>query len=177
MTGPLFIRRYRSEDWAACRALFEGNIPTFFTEAELATFEEYLERPEGPYLVIENATGQPVACGGVAFRGAGEVSLCWGMVDVHRHREGIGRVLVQVRLALASRLPGILRAYTKTADGNVPFFEREGLRPVSVIEGYFRPSQLLMCELDAARRSEFEARLAALLAQGHRVEDGLLPER
>ena len=177
MTGPLFIRRYRSEDWAACRALFEGNIPAFFNLAELALFEEFLGQLPGPYLVVEDATGRPVACGGVALRGGGEASLCWGMVDAPRHREGIGSVLVRVRLALVGRLPGIVRVYTKTADGNVSFFEREGLRPVSVIEGYFRPSKLLVCELDAARRSELESRLAAVLAKGHRVEDGVLPER
>jgi hypothetical protein len=175
MTAPLFIRRYRPEDRAACRALFAGNIPAFFVEEELAMFEQLLEQPQGPYLVVEDPSGRPVACGGLALRRDGDVTLCWGMVDIHRHRQGIGRVLVRVRLALAVRLPGVSCVFTKTADGNVSFFEREGLRPVSAIEGYFRPSTLMRCELDAARRAEIESRLVALLAQGHRVEDGVLP--
>lgn len=175
MTAPLFIRRYRPEDRAACLALFAGNIPAFFNTVEFTMFEEFLGQLPGPYLLIEDAIGQRVACGGVAFRGPGDVSLCWGLVDVHRHREGIGSVLVRVRLALAERLPGISRVFTKTSDENVSFFEREGLRPVSVLEGYFRPSKLLLCELDAARRAEIQSRLADVLARGHRVEDGLLP--
>jgi hypothetical protein len=175
MTAPLFIRRYRPEDRAACLRLFEGNIPAFFTGEERVMFEGFLGKLPGPYLVAEDPSGQLVVCGGMSFRSDGDVTLCWGLVDAPRHKEGIGTVMVRVLLALACRLPGVACVFTKTSDENVSFFEREGLRPVSVIEGYFRPSKLLRCELDAARRAELESQIAALSAQGHRMEEGLLP--
>jgi hypothetical protein len=174
MAAPFFIRRYRPEDREACLALFEGNMPLFFVEPERALFEAFLGERPGPYLVVEDSTGQPVASGGLAFEGGGDVRLCWGLVNAERHREGIGTFLVRVRLAVACRLPGILRVATKTWDGNVSFFEREGLRPVSPIEGYYRPSHRLLCELDAPRRAIIEERFSAQLARGHRVEEGLL---
>jgi hypothetical protein len=176
MTAPLFIRRYRPEDREACLALFEGNMPAFFVGPERALFEACLRELPGPYLVVEDSAGQPVACGGLAFEGGGDVRLCWGIVRAERHREGIGTFLVRVRLAVACRLPGILRVSTKTWDGNVTFFEREGLRPVTPIDGYYRPSHRLLCELDAPRRAIIEERFSALLALGHRVEDGLLTQ-
>jgi hypothetical protein len=174
MKAPLFIRRYRPEDREACLALFAGNMPVFFVEPERALFEAFLRELPGPYLVVEDSTGQRVASGGLALEGTGDVRLCWGLVQAERHREGIGTFLVRVRLAVACRLPGILRVATKTWDGNMTFFEREGLRPVLPIEGYYRPSHRLMCELDAPRRAIIEERLSALLARGHRVEEGLL---
>jgi hypothetical protein len=174
MAAPLSIRRYRPEDREACLSLFEGNMPLFFVKPEQALFEAFLGELPGPYLVVEDSSGRLVACGGLALEGAGDVRLCWGIVRAERHREGIGTFLVRVRLALACRLPGIHRVSTKTWDGNVTFFEREGLRPVTPIEGYYRPSHRLLCELDAPRRAIIEERLSAQLARGHRVEDGLL---
>jgi hypothetical protein len=140
-------------------------------------FADFLDQLPGPYLVVEDSAGRPIGCGGVATRDGEEARLCWGMVDFHRHKEGAGRVLLRVRLALAARMPGISRAGMNTSNETAPFFEREGLRTVKIIENYFRPGlhrHDMACELDTPRLMEIEARLSATLAQGHRLADGVL---
>jgi ribosomal protein S18 acetylase RimI-like enzyme len=174
MTALLFVRRYRSEDRTACLALFESNIPAFFIEKERTMFAGFLDKMPGIYVVVEDAAGHRVASGGLAILDGGEASLCWGFVDFRRHRQGLGTALLRVRMALAARLPGIIYIGAKTSNQNAPFFEREGMYPVRVIDNYFRPSLHIRCELDLARRATIEARLSALLSQGLRLEEGLL---
>lgn len=177
MPTSLFVRRYRPEDRAACLALFDSNTPSSFLPEERAQFTEFIDRMPGPYLVAEDAAGHLVACGGLATRDGITVNLCWGMVDAARQHEGIGRVLLRVRLAQACRMPGISAVGMNTSNETAPFFEREGLRTTLVTENYFRPGlhrHDMVCALDATSRAGIDARLAATLAEGHRVEDGVL---
>jgi hypothetical protein len=158
-------------------ALFESNVPSSFLEEERSMFGEFLDPLPGPYFVVEDSAGHPVGCGGLASRDGEEATLCWGMVDFQRHKEGVGRVLLRVRLAVAARMPGISRVGMNTSNETAPFFEREGLRTVKVTENYFRPGlhrHDMVCELDATRRAEIEARLSAMLALGHSLESGVL---
>jgi N-acetylglutamate synthase-like GNAT family acetyltransferase len=174
MTDPLFVRCYRSEDRAACQALFDSNVPTSFLPEERSMFLEFLDRLPGPYIVLEDAAGRIVSCGGLTSRDGNEAILCWGMVEAQKRRGGIGRVLLRTLLAMSARLPGISRVATKTSPELKPYFEREGFYTVKVIENYVRPGVYMVCDLDAPRRAEIEARLSAQLAEGHRLEDGML---
>jgi GNAT superfamily N-acetyltransferase len=176
MTTPLLLRRYRPSDREACLALFEGNVPSSFLPEEVAAFAAFLEEFSDRYLVAFGEAHGPVACGGVALRGD-EAILCWGLVDARRHREGIGRVLLRARLAMAARIPGALRVTMNTSQVTAPFFTREGFATIQVRENYFRPGldrHDLELQLDEAARRAIEARLAATLAEGHEVEAGVI---
>jgi GNAT superfamily N-acetyltransferase len=178
MTAPLLLRRYRPSDRATCLALFDGNTPSSFLPEERADYTGFLDRAPGTYLVVEDGSGRMVACGGVATRDGVANDLCWGMVDPSRHKEGIGRVLLRVRLALSCHTPGIQQVRMNTSNETAPFFEREGLRTVHVVPNFFRPGlhrHDMVCPLDPDTRAGIAARLAATLAEGHRVEPGLLP--
>ncbi len=141
-------------------------------------FADFLDRWSSTYLVVEDSSGHLVACGGLApaREDAAEARLCWGLVGASRQKEGIGQVLLRVRMAQACRMPGITRVAMDTSNETAPFFEHEGLRTVKVTEHFFRPGlhkHEMVCELDALRRADIETRLGALLRQGHRLEAGL----
>jgi N-acetylglutamate synthase-like GNAT family acetyltransferase len=177
MLAPLRIRLYRPEDRDACLALFDGNVPGSFLPEERADFAAFIDALPGPYLVAEEASGRVVACGGLAPREPSAAVLCWGMVDAARQGEGIGRVLLRVRLAQACGMPGVTQVEMNTSNETEPFFVREGLRTVQVRENYFRPGlhrHDMVCELGPEARESVLARLAATRAEGHRVDAGVL---
>lgn len=174
MTAPYLIRRYRPEDRAECLALFESNMPTFFVEKERTMFAEFLDGRPGNYLVLEDSEGCLVAAGGMALIEGGEVSICWAFVDARKRGQSLIGVLFRVGLALAARLPGAVCLGFKTSMDNLPILAKEGWYVVREIHDYFRPSVHLRCDLDEACRARIESRLADALAQGHRMEEGLL---
>jgi GNAT superfamily N-acetyltransferase len=178
MVAPLRLRLYRPEDRDACLALFDGNVPGSFLAEERSEFAAFIDALPGPYLVAEEGSGRVVACGGLAPREPSAAVLCWGMVDAGRQREGIGRVLLRVRLSQACALPGVTQVEMNTSNETEAFFEREGLRTVRVQENYFRPGlhrHDMVCELGPAARESVHARLAAMRAEGHRVDADVLP--
>ena len=62
------IRTYRPDDFSACLALFNDNVPTFFSAGERADFVHFLTHHAATwhYQVIERA-GQVVACAGYSI--------------------------------------------------------------------------------------------------------------
>ena len=120
-------RSYAAGDRAACLALFDGNVPLFFTEAERADFADFLDSRAGDwaYQLIER-DGAVVACGGVALGADGcTAGLCWGMVARDRHRAGLGRALIQARLA-AARALGARQVRLDTSQHSQGFYARQG---------------------------------------------------
>lgn len=131
------IRDYAPADRAACLAIFDGNVPTYFHVAERPYFAaslasvDFLPPPvrargaaPGRYRVVERA-GAVVACGG--WYVDGEVAtLSWGMVDRALHRTGVGRALMADRLD-AIRAAGTARQVrVQTTTPVRGFFERFG---------------------------------------------------
>lgn len=180
MVAPLRIRPYRPTDRDACLALFDSNVPGSFTPEERPEFAAFIDALPGPYLVAEEASsGRVVACGGLAPREPSAAVLCWGMVDAERQGEGIGRVLLRVRLAQACAMAGVTHVEMNTSNETEAFFLREGLHTVRVQEHYFRPGlhrHDMVCELGPAACEAVRARLAALLAkEAHAVDLAVLP--
>jgi hypothetical protein len=170
----LQLRRYRREDRASCLALFEGNIPDSFFPHEIPGFLEFLDNFTGPYLVVEQAGGGVVACGGLAEHHE-YATLCWGMVARARQRQGIGRFLLRARLALAACIPGARRIYMNTSQGTAPFFAKEGFETRRVTLHSYGPGQHrhdMELRLGKATRQKITRYLATLQAAGHRLELG-----
>ncbi len=109
MAGTIGFRDYRPGDFARCVHLFDSNVPDFFLPTERPAFLDFLageeRRPprlrEDPradarfYLLKDGGT--VVGCGGWYLEG--EIAgLSWGIVDRARHRQGLGRLLVEERL-------------------------------------------------------------------------------
>jgi ribosomal protein S18 acetylase RimI-like enzyme len=170
-------RRYRPEDHAACMALFQSNIPSSFLVEEIPRFSAFLDKSEGPYLVIEDAGGRAIACGGLVIVGETDGRLCWGLVDERLHRRGVGSLLLDVRLAMACGAPGVTAVTMDTSNETAGFFERHGFTTTQVIENYHRPGLHrvdMRLALDAPARAAIRQRLEAAIAAGHRVEQDIL---
>ncbi len=168
---PLLVRRYRRDDRQACLALFEGNIPDSFFPHEIPKFMEFLDCFCGPYLVVEES-GNLVGCGGLADH-PDDLTLCWGMVARTRQRQGVGRLLLQVRLALADRIPGGRLVRLNTSQRTAPFFEKEGFVTRLVSPNGYGPGldrHDMELRLGPAARQKIAAYAPAWQAAGHCVE-------
>ncbi|WP_420009743.1 GNAT family N-acetyltransferase [Xanthomonas sacchari] len=150
------IRPYARQDYVACLALFDSNVPQFFDRSEHAAFERFLEQDVGTwhYLVIVRA-GAVVACGGHALSIDGRVaSLGWGMVDRRLHHQGLGRALTQARLDACRRSAGLARIELDTSQHTQAFYARFGFTVERVVADGYGPGLDrwdMALDLDCAR--------------------------
>jgi GNAT superfamily N-acetyltransferase len=101
------LRPYLASDRDACLAIFDSNVPEFLDAAARGRLERFLDRPEGPYFVMEH-DGALAGCGGyVAVAGENVATLLWGMVRRDAQRLGLGRFLLMYCLREIGKLNGI----------------------------------------------------------------------
>lgn len=117
------MRAYTAGDQAACLALFDGNAPEYFTAAERAAYEAWLNAPRGSYFVAEH-DGALAGCGGIAAESPGLASLTWLMVRRDLHGQGLGRFLVFYLLKHAPA--GVSHVRLVTIPPVAGFFEKQG---------------------------------------------------
>lgn len=134
------VRDYVSADRTACLAMFDGNTPAYFDPSERADFETFLDAIAFTYLVIEDDVGL-AACGGWARRRSdpGVVDLCWGMVRRDLHRTGVGRALLEARLAQIRAATGVRAVALQTTQNTEGFFLRYGFVTRQVTPDGFAP--------------------------------------
>lgn len=135
------VRPYCPGDFAACLALFDGNVPQFFAAREREEFVGFLrDHGDLPYLVIEQG-GAVVACGGFEVRdgpdGLKRGSLTWGMVARERQGQGLGRVLTAARLDALRAVPGVEVVGIETSQHTAGFYAGFGFKAVHVAQDGF----------------------------------------
>lgn len=134
------IRDYLPTDRAACLGVFDSNVPTSFLPAERPEFEAFLDALPGPYLVIEDADGMIVACGGYAVTpGTTVCDICWGMVALPLQGTGIGRMLTQARIERGVADPRVTALALRTSQHTRAFYEKLGFVTISVTPDGFAP--------------------------------------
>lgn len=153
---PVACRDWRPEDMGAGLALFESNVPRFFAESERQDFVGYIEERKGAYLVLEDAGGDAIGCGGYECLpdDASTVALCWGMIHGDRHRRGFGRRLLRLRLDAIAADPTYKRVVIETSQHSRAFFSRHDFLETRVVRDGFAPGMDLVemtLELDAYR--------------------------
>ena len=179
---PLLLRRYEDADLAACLAVFDSNVPKFFAPHErhgFASFLGDLSRFAVQYYVLVDDPHGPrprvIACAGVGRRDD-EARMCWGIVDGTRHGEGLGRLLLLVRLVRGAEL-GARRAGLDTIPSVAPFFEREGFVITGGEDDHYGPGihrRDLLLVLDDTTVSSLRARVATLLNDRIELGEGIL---
>ena len=176
----MLLRRYEDRDLAACLAVFDSNVPKFFAPHEregFASFLGELERYAVQYFVLVDGPdprSRVVACAGVGRR-EDEARMCWGIVDAAHQGEGLGRLLLLLRLVRGAEL-GARRAGLDTIPSVAPFFEREGFVITGGEDDHYGPGihrRDLLLMLDDATVSSLRARLAALIEGRVVLDDGV----
>ncbi|WP_174297392.1 GNAT family N-acetyltransferase [Sphingomonas bacterium] len=145
---PLITTRsYTDADRDAALAIFDSNLPEYFGPGERAWFEESLDDPDGPALVLA-IDGQPVAFGGwEVWDHYNKALLCWGMVHRSSHALALGRLLLLERvLGIARSAPATRWVTVDTSPLVAPFFVHCGFEQTSVWPGGYR-SGMTMHEL------------------------------
>jgi GNAT superfamily N-acetyltransferase len=138
--SDLRVRTYRAEDRAAVLAIFDSNVPEFFTITERVDFAAFLNQLSGPYFVIEVPNGGVVACGGYALVPEEcRADLCWGMVLRSRHGRGIGRFLTELRVEAARADDRVHHVVLNTSHLTREFYERLGFITERVAVDGFSP--------------------------------------
>jgi GNAT superfamily N-acetyltransferase len=133
------VREYTTSDLDACLSIFRSNLPVYVAPFEEAGYRSFLERPPGPYLVLEMPGSQIVAAGGYAMEAEGMCSLCWGLVERRWHRRGFGRALLTARLDAIAREGVAHTIRLSTSQHTRGFFERFGFVAIETIPNGIAP--------------------------------------
>lgn len=140
MRDRISAREFERPDLEACLAVFDTNVPTYFTMRERAEFRSFLEALPGPYLVLTDREGEVVGCGGYAFSDEnGTADLCWGMVRQELHGTGLGRRLTELRIERSRQDPRVTAIALHTSHYTAGFYERLGFEVLRVIEDAYAP--------------------------------------
>ncbi|WP_372173860.1 GNAT family N-acetyltransferase [Xanthomonas axonopodis] len=133
------IRNYCPEDFGACLALFDGNVPAFFGAEERPDFVRFLTHHAAAwhYQVVERA-GDVVGCAGYSVTADGTTAgLCWGMVHPKLHRQRLGTMLLLARLEALCLMPTIRQVVLDTSQHTQAFYARFGFVVKQVVpDGY-----------------------------------------
>jgi len=138
MSGLIF-HPYAPRDLDACLDIFRSNTPRFFRLEELDEFRQFLENPQGAYLVaVQN--NEVVACGGYAYHdGKQAVVLTWGMVRADLHKHGLGKFLLTERLRQIYIDFSETIVKIDTSQYSQGFFEKQGFKTDKIAEDFFAP--------------------------------------
>ena len=151
------VREYTAADREGCLAVFDSNVPAFFVTEEREAFAEFLDALPGPYLVVEDEAGVIVGCGGYAVVPETRTAdLCWGMVARRLHGTGLGRLLLDARLAGIRADPGADAVALNTSQHTRGFYERRGFVTWRVVPDGFAPG-LDRCDMRLVFASREEA--------------------
>jgi hypothetical protein len=168
-------------DREACLAVFDGNVEPYFAPDERPCFEAFLDAEPAPYLVLEaesdgndddddDAGARIVACGGV-YVVEQVARMCFGLVTREQHGLGLGRLLLQLRIDLATRAAPVERVALSTSQHAAGFFEREGFATAAREPDAFAPG-LDRCDMHLALGAGPRDRIASAVAD--RIARGAL---
>jgi predicted GNAT family N-acyltransferase len=131
------IRVYTIADYSACLAIFQGNVPDYFSPEELADFGDFLRQPDCPYFVVEEA-GELVGCGGyVIFQHQRIAGLVYGMVRRDWHKAGVGKFLLLARLREICHHHPQMQVVLDTSQHTSGFFAKFGFQIEKITEDFY----------------------------------------
>ena len=162
------MRPYADADRAAVLAIFDANVPAYFSADERGWLEDSLADLDGPAFLVE-LDGEGIAFGGYeVWDYYDKALLTWGMAHPRVHGAGVGRWLLHARLAMIAReTPATSWATVDTSPRVAPFFERHGFETASVWPRGYRAGgtmHVLRFDLAATTPEALDAQAAAAYA-------------
>ena len=141
------IRPYKQKDKSSCLDAFKSNVPLYFTETEIADFENFLQRldylqyesqPKKTYFFVVAYDQKVIGCGGFGDKeNKGIISLAWGFIHKDHHKRGFGKELLLYRLKQIERLFPGLPVVLDTTQFSYPFFEKHGFYTTKVTKNFY----------------------------------------
>ena len=133
----MLIREYHFSDRASILELFRLNTPAAFAESEEEDLVVYLDEHLERYFVIESEK-QILACGGINRSDeAASVKISWDMVHPEYQGSGLGKQLLEHRLAEIRKNPAVTKVIVRTSQLANLFSEKAGFTPVEIIPDYW----------------------------------------
>ena len=122
------VKPYQNSDRAACLAVFESLTPAFIGSAARSYFEQWLDKSEGAYFVLEHEESI-VGCGGylLSVDRTGAV-LRWGMIRSDSRNLGLGRYLLMYRIREIGKEGTVDTVVADVPHPSVSFYEKQGFR-------------------------------------------------
>ena len=136
--GRYRLRLYGEMDYDAVLAIFRNNTPHFFAPSEIDEFIAFLRAPASECVVATSAAGVVVGFGAAYCRSAIEGGLAWSMVHRGWHRHGIGRALLDARIARRWAL-SMTQIRVQTSQHGAGFFAQADFAEVAVTQDGFAP--------------------------------------
>ncbi|ACU59965.1 GNAT family N-acetyltransferase [Chitinophaga pinensis] len=127
---------------AACMEAFISNVPDYFATAEIAQFEDWLDKMNEDlmywhyYVVLSGDI--LIGCGGFVYEEKlNRVTFAWGLINRKYHRQGMGKLLLTYRLEKIRTLYAGADIILDTTQFSHTFFEQYGFVTVKYTEnGY-----------------------------------------
>jgi N-acetylglutamate synthase-like GNAT family acetyltransferase len=137
------LRPYSPLDRDSCLAVFDSNTPRFFDPGARREFEEFLDRRNGSYFVMEH-DGGIVGCGGYAIEQEHALArLVWGMVRCDSHGLGLGRYLLLFRVREITKAGGIQTVHLDAPRHSAQFYEKQGFKVIGIASGLDRVEMMM----------------------------------
>jgi len=128
------LRPYSSADRDSCLAVFDSNASQFIDPGARREFEEFLDRRNCSYFVMEH-DGAIVGCGGYAIEQEKALArLVWGMVRSDSQKLGLGRYLLLFRLREITKAGGIQTVHLDAPQNSARFYEKQGFKVVGIVK-------------------------------------------
>ncbi|MEO5644897.1 MAG: GNAT family N-acetyltransferase [Bacteroidia bacterium] len=146
--NTITIREYKPTDRKACVAIFNGNVPKFFTDGEFEQFNTWLNAEDKASVAYSNAReqdyfvaildGKIVGCGGFyIYRDEKIAKMAWGMVESPMHKQGIGKALLVHRInSIENLFPGYTIS-VDTTQHSFEFFEKLGFKTTKITKDFY----------------------------------------
>jgi predicted GNAT family N-acyltransferase len=142
LPDTIHIIEYTNEWRVHCVEAFISNVPDYFTEAEIAQYEDWLnllqEGKDNSHYYVAAMGDTLVGCGGFGYDANNNtVTFAWGFVHRNFHKRGFGKLLLTYRLNKIRELHPHASIVLDTTQHSRPFFERYGFVTVKYTEdGY-----------------------------------------
>ena len=132
------LRPYRDSDHATVLGIFKSNTPDYFAPSEAHEFRSFLSAPNSEFVLVAMVGTDVVGFGAAYCRSAIEGGLAWGMVHRDWHGRGVGRALLEARIALLWSHE-VEQVRVRTSQHSAGFFARAGFSVVEVEAEGFAP--------------------------------------
>ena len=120
------IRAFHKNDSPALIDIFRQNSPAYFSPQEEQDFITYLEKETEDYFVVE-IDQAVVAAGGINYQDEDRLAfISWDLVLPSYQGQGIGRKLLEHRLAWIKRKRPTYKIIVRTSQFTEKFYEKCG---------------------------------------------------